>query len=331
MMTAACVIPLFVIGLEKLSASTKNAAYDPLVMFLIAFTVGVMLVATSFSIISHQSKKLSIASLGILTVVVGTLAFFLGASPSSLLLYLSFIPVGITVSLCLTSEYEKAHTVVAAATVFASVLILAFLLEHYAAYGEITARSIEHFIDAVKQEFISVTSEIDYTALGLSVTDISESFDSVIYMMPAIVVIIASVISYICVSLSRVLLLGHGASSEKLKRWPLKMSRMASVVFLISFLIIMLSGAKSVNVADTSALNLMLMLTPGFFIIGVRSSVIHLRRSGFFGMIFMAIIFFTTIKYPPLFLMIVAASGALDNLFPSFREALYGEGSKNQN
>jgi hypothetical protein len=331
MMTVACAIPLFIIGLEKLSAFTKNTTYDPLVMFLIAFIVGSMLVATSFSIISYYSKKLAAILLSILTIAVGTLSVFLGVSPSSLLLYLSFIPVGIVISLCLVSEYEKAHTVVAAAAVLVSVLILSFLLAHYSAYGEVSSRSLTHFVSAVKQEFVSVTSEIDYESLGLSVTDISESFDSVIYMMPAIIIIFASVISYICVSLARVLLLGHGASSEGLKHWPLKMSRMASAVFLISFLIIMLSGAKSVNVTDTSALNLMLILTPGFFLIGIRSSVIHLRRSGFFGMIFMALIFFTTIKYPPLFLMIVAASGALDNLFPSFREALYGEISKSKN
>lgn len=331
MLIVACAISIFVIVLSKVSTNVQVLPYDPTILFLLSFIVGTMLTAVSVSIIMDQSKGLAIISSVVSMTVIWVCAFLLEASPTITLLCLSAIPVGITVALCFLGECEKAHTVTATATVFAIALISAFLIDHYASYGEISTASFTHFFDTVKQSFISAFSEINYEALGLSLSDLSESFDALIPVLPSVVVIIVSIVAYISVSLARSILLGQGALSESLERWPLKMSRMASIVFLIAFLIISLSDSKGASLTVTSALNIMLILTPGFLLIGIRSSVIHLKRSGFFGMIFIAMILFTSLRVPSFLVIIIATLGALDNLFPSFRASLYGEDLKKQN
>ena len=124
------------------------------------------------------------------------------------------------------------------------------------------------------------------------------------------------------------LILGQGAISDSLTRWPLKMSRLASLVFITALIFSMLSFSGTGETLIITMYNLMLILSPGFFLIGIRTSLMHFRRPSLFTIIFGVIVLVSCLNNPILLVLLVASSGALDNLFPGVRAILYGEHPK---
>ena len=77
--------------------------------------------------------------------------------------------------------------------------------------------------------------------------------------------------------------------------------------------------------------NILLILCPGFFLIGIRTSLLHFRHPSLFSVILGIILLVSCLNNPLLLVMLVASTGAFDNLFPSVRAILYGEYTKKSN
>ncbi len=328
MTVAACALSTLNIFMEKMYAGAKTLPYDPSMLYLLTFAVSGVLLACALTVLSHESKHSMwvVSLISAFTVVSAHIA--LSASPADILLALAFIPSAVVISSCISGGCEKAHTVVANAVVLGLVFFLSALLEHYSAFGEVSARSVAHTANVIRESFLSIYSMYDYTSLGLTLAQITEAFNAVVLLTPALFCAFAAVISYIEITIARPVILGQGISSENLKHWPLKMSRLASLVFLAAFLMMALSISDDSNTFFTTMINLMLVLLPGFFLIGIRTSILHFRRPGLFGMIFGIFIIITCIQNPAMFFILVATIGAFDNLFTTFRARLYGETRK---
>ena len=121
------------------------------------------------------------------------------------------------------------------------------------------------------------------------------------------------------------MILGQGAHSEKLERWPLKMSRLASVIFIIALIFSMLTFSGTDRSVILTMYNVMIILMPGFFLIGIRTSLLHFRRPSLFSIIIGLFVLVSCFSNPILIVFILASMGALDNLFPMVRAILYGE------
>jgi hypothetical protein len=307
----------------KLSAYT----YNPITLYAITFSVGTALFACAFAVIANRSKKLSVVVAAVSAALVAAVSFILGASPVQMLFALAFIPSGIIISLCISKGCEKAHTVVGNAVMTALVFILGSVIYIHSSLGEVTGKSLTFIVNVFRMAFIDFYRQ--YTAgTPLVQIDAGETFDMFVAITPALFCIVAVLISYITVTISRALILGQGAVSDSLTRWPLKMSRLASVIFIIALLISMLSFSGTSEAVIISMYNLLLILTPGFFLVGIRTSLLHFRRPSLFSIIIGVIVIVSCLNNPLLLVMLVASTGAFDNLFPGVRAILYGEYTK---
>lgn len=327
----SCALSVFCVFMENVYAPKLSVyAYNPVTMYTLALLVSSAFFACAFAVIANRSKKLSALAAVISAVVVASLSFLFGASPVQMLLALAFLPSGIIVSLCISRGCEKAHTVVGNAVVLALTLALAFIISIYSSLGEVTGKAISFIVNIFRQAFVDFYGQYSASS-ALAGIDIEATFDMLVAILPAFFCIIVTIASYITVTVSRALILGQGAVSDSLTRWPLKMSRLASVIFIIALIISMLSFSGTSEALIISMYNLLLILSPGFFLIGIRTSLLHFRRPSMFSLILGIIVLVACLNNPLLLVMLVASTGAFDNLFPSVRAILYGEYTKKSN
>ena len=324
----SCVLNVFCVFMENVYAPKLSVYnYNPITLYAITFSVGSALFACAFTVMASRSKKLSVLIALMSASLVAGLSLVLGASPVQMLFVLAFIPSGIIISLCISKGCEKAHTVVGSAVITALVLILGSVIYIYSSLGEVTGRSLTFIVNIFRKAFVDFYGQ--YTAGSpLAQINVGEMFDMFIAITPALFCIVTALISYITVTVSRALILGQGAVSDALTRWPLKMSRLASVIFIIALIISMLSFSGTSETLIISMYNVLLILSPGFFLIGIRTSLLHFRRPSLFSIIIGVIVIVSCLNNPPLLVMLVASTGAFDNLFPGVRAILYGEYTK---
>ena len=313
---AACALSVLYVFTENIYAAKLTVyTYNPITLYILTFAAASALFACALTLIAYKSKKLSAIATLAVCVVASASVLALGADPIQLLLALAFIPSGIVLSACISNGFEKAHTVVGNAVIMACVFISAIAVYVYSTFGEITRRSIAYIVSVFREAFVSFYSQYSAQA-GLSGIDISATFDMLVIILPAFFCVFVSIVSYIVTTVSRAMILGQGAHSEKLERWPLKMSRLASVMLTFS------GTDRSVIL---TMYNVMIILMPGFFLIGIRTSLLHFRRPSLFSIIIGLFVLVSCFSNPILIVFILASMGALDNLFPMVRAILYGE------
>ena len=327
----SCVLSVFCVFMENIYVPRLSVySYNPITLYALTFLAGTAFFACAFAVTSNRSKMLSAVCTLISAVLVAAVSLVLGASPVQMLFALAFIPTGIIISICISRGCEKAHTVVGSAVISALVLILGSVIYIYSSLGEVTPKALTFIVDIFRKAFVDFYGQ--YTAgTALAGIDVGETFDMFMAITPALFCIVVLIISYITVTVARALILGQGAVSDSLTRWPLKMSRLASVIFIIALLISMLSFSGTSEVLIISMYNVLLILSPGFFLIGIRTSLLHFRRPSLFSIIITVIVIVSCLNNPLLLVMLVAATGAFDNLFPGVRAILYGEYTKRSN
>jgi len=324
----SCIISIFYIFAENIYAPKLTVyVYNPITLYVVTFMTSVVFFSCALAVISYKSKKLAAISVIAAIILVASVSLLLGASPEQLLLALAFIPSGTLLSMCISRGLEKAHTVVGNAVIIALVFAFASMIYIYSSLGEVSRATIAYIVNIFREAFVSFYTQ--YSAqTGITGIDVSATFDMFVAIFPAFFCVVASVISYITATLSRALILGQGAISDSLTRWPLKMSRLASLVFITALIFSMLSFSGTGKTLIITMYNLMLILSPGFFLIGIRTSLMHFRRPSLFTIIFGVIVLVSCLNNPILLVLLVASSGALDNLFPGVRAILYGEHPK---
>jgi hypothetical protein len=327
----SCVLSIFYVFMENVYAPKLSVyAYNPITLYALTFLASSVLFACAFAVIASRSKKLSVLTAVISAVAVAALSFVLGASPVQMLFALAFLPSGIIISLCISRGCEKAHTVVGSAVITALVVILGGMMYIYSSLGEVSGKALTFTVDIFRQAFVDFYGQY-LSQPALAGIDVNATFDMFVAITPALFCIVVSIVSYISVTLSRALILGQGAVSDSLTRWPLKMSRLASVVFIIALVVSMLSFSGTSEAVIISMYNVLLILSPGFFLIGIRTSLLHFRRPSLFSIIIGVIVIVSCLNNPLLLVMLVASTGAFDNLFPGVRAILYGEYTKKSN
>ena len=322
---AACALSIFYVFTENVyTTHTSLYTYNPITLYILIFSSSSVFLSSAITVLTYQNKKITVILAVIASVVISGASIALGASPMQLLLALACIPSGTIISMCISSGFEKAHTVVGNSVIIAIVLVFASTIYIYSSFGEVSRRSIAYIVNVFREAFVSFYGQYSLQT-GLSGIDISATFDMFIVILPSFFCVLVSVISYIVTTVSRALILGQGAQSEKIARWPLKMSRLASVVFITSLIFAMLSFSGTNEYLILTMYNVMIILTPGFFLIGIRTSFMHFRRPSFFSIIFGIFMLISCFSNPILLILLIASMGAFDNLFPSVRAILYGE------
>ncbi len=332
MSLAACALSVLGILIKSYYADASVLPYDPSMLFLLSFISGSMLLASALTVLSVGGKRFlftAVASLSALTV--GAVHVLLGAPFAETLLSLTFVPSAVVLATCMKNGCEKTHTVVANAVILSLTGLFSLLLTLYETFGEISAKSVGVISKHLEDTFNAVYSTYGYEAAGLTSSQMAELFDLAVVMIPAALIALVLLLSYIEATITRLVVLDRGVCKDEIGHWPLKMSRLSSVVFLLCFVIVAFGLFRSSAVLYMTAASLLIILTPGFSLIGLRSAPSRFKRGGLFGMVFILFILIYGMKNPAILFLLVSVSGAFDNLFAPFRERFYGEKKEKNN
>ncbi len=313
--------------------SQINTSYNPTTLYLVIFVTGTMLFSCALTLLANENRKLILPISIVSAIVTSATVYFISFSFTETLLSLAFIPCSIVISLAILNGCEKAHTVVGGAVALASVLISAGIIFLYENFGEVSMPIISYLADLGRSAFADFYEAYPMTIQSelIESIDFTVLFDTFLLILPSFFCAAVSVISYIAVTLSRALIVGQGAVSDNIAKWPLKMSRLASLIY-IAVILITVTSATTASISTLSVLyNLIIVFLPGFFFIGIRTTILHFRRPSFFSLVFGIFVLMSFISNPAVLILLVACSGALDNLFSNVRAAIYGETPKNRN
>ena len=326
MSLSACLLSMLSIFAKRFYDGASALPYDPSMLFLLSFVTSSMLLACALTVLACKNKRILFIMTTVMsaTVVCAT-HILLGASAAETLLSLAFVPSSAVLALCIKNGCEKTHTVVANSVILSLVFVFALLLGLYEIFGEISTETLAHIKLYIKESFDAIYSSYDYTALGITSAQISDMFETTVLMFPAIACALICALSYIQATLTRLLVLDRNVCNAEIGHWPLKMSRLASVAFLFTFVAVAFGIGQGSTLFYITAANLMIVLTPGFLLIGIRSAPSRFKRPSLFGMIFGILILIYCIQNPAILLLVFSISGAFDNLFSAFRERFYGE------
>lgn len=331
MTASSCILSLLGILAKRVYANANTLPYDPSMLFLLSFIASSMLLSCALTVLACKGKRnLYIITALTSAAVICTSHILLGACTAETLLALAFVPSGVTVSLCIKSGCEKTHTVVANAVVISLVFVLSFLLGLYEAFGEISLDVLENLKQYVRETLETVYKSYEYAGLSFTSSQISDIFNLAVLLLPSTVCAVISVLSYVEATLVRLIVLDRRIDKAEITHWPLKMSRLSSLVFLFAFIVFVFGIGQKSTLFYMTAANLMLALVPGFLLIGIRSAPSRFKRPSLFGIIFGIFLVIYCIRNPIILVLMLAVSGAFDNLFSAFRERFYGEKKENK-
>jgi len=326
MTVVSCALSVLGVLMKSFYADAEILPYDPSMLFILSLITGSMLLSCALTVLLSKGRYvLYLITLALPLVFSCSVHVLLGASAAETLLALAFVPSAAVVSLCMSSSCEKTHTLSANAVVLMLTLLSALALSHYESFGEISAASLGAVKSSLLSSFEEVLETYSYAGLGITQAQLHEVFELSVLLTPAFAIALVSILSYIEITLTRILVLDRDVCKEGLTHWPLKLSRLASVIFLVSFLIFVFAVSDEKKILVMTGANLFIALLPGFFLLGLRAAPSHFKRPGLFGILFWILIIMYCIRNPAILLMIFAVMGAFDNLFKAFRERFYGE------
>jgi len=117
-------------------------------------------------------------------------------------------------------------------------------------------------------------------------------------LLPAIIICSANLFSYLTSAILMFVMNRFGAAqtvfTKENKGWPLRLSPVSAVVFCISYLLSVLFRSDALGTVSIVAVNLLIILTPGFSMVGFKDVIRRIRdntESGYSPFYLVALIF----------------------------------------
>ena len=285
--TAICIKRFFILAVLAVLASFVISLTGSTVA--LATAIGpIFSIALISTVISRRNQNTVLPAI-IIPIICYGLALTITADFISALLSLCTAPVAITLGIANKRGASKSSATLAGTIAMSVISIVAITAAIYVTYGSL---SIE-MIRAASSDFATALNdycELAISAAGNAITPeikqiISASTDTVINMIPGIIVASAYVTSYICQSASVSL-------SDRIGEEPPKDNYIAAdvctaAVFIVAYIFSFSSGASSgISIESVVGSNLALMLTPCLFVVGLRSLKMMPYKLGIIGLLF---------------------------------------------
>ena len=285
--TAICIKRFFILAILAVMASFIISLTGSTVELATALGP-IFSIALTSTVMSRRERSAVIPAIMIPVMSYG-FALSLTADFIIALSSLCTVPVAIAMGIANKRGASKSSATLTGTIATSIISIAAITLGIYATYGSISVETIK----TASNDFAKVLydyCEAAISAAGNVITPeikqiISTSTDTIINMLPGIIVASAYVASYICQSMTVSL-------SEKIGEEPPKDNYITAdvctaAVFLLAYVFSFSSGASSgISIESVVGSNIALMLTPCLFIVGLRSLKMMPYKLGFIGILF---------------------------------------------
>jgi len=263
-------------------AFTLTSAVDTVGMFSF-FGTALASAVLAFGLLASRSPLVcfgAVGAFGSMLLITQNLALSLSA--------VMYLPVSFVLVLLTMRSARRSETVVSMSVVlFAEVML--FALVSLGLTSEISYDSIIKYFESM---FDPVRGVLENSSLYNAEGEIvylytAEQVDAVIsYMMrfmPAILICAINAYTYFISSVYHALVRRANAirrvNGRETADWKLRLSPVSAVVFIVSYLITVLFGG-SMTALEAAALNLVVILVPGFAMIGARTVIAKLKKRG---------------------------------------------------
>ncbi len=206
------------------------------------------------------------------------LAFGLTGDPIRALSILAFVPVAAVLALALHFRFSRTASI--AAVSVAIFVCAALALMFISPYKEnlLSSEFIDNFIathrELLTTELMSMADSAEFSSVLGNVTqdDIASLTNTFLRLLPAILVVAVETVAYFAC------LIAVSLRSSQLPEHPLppkclafRMSAVSAVLFLVSFVLLLLPTGNSdaIGIVLVTAMNLVLILMPGLAVCGV--------------------------------------------------------------
>lgn len=292
--------------------------------------VTVSLVAVLFGgalggyVLLHFRTKPVHLSLLAVPVLTWGLTFLATSDPMRGLLTLLPLPLAVVLALLVSRCSRCTEATVAGAAAMACTLALALVLTLAATgrlHGNILGTLAEEVRVGLVRSFTELRTAYEEAGLSYNITDvsISNSATVLVNLIPALFLILCSVISFLCYRVFvRVVV-----SFDEIHRMPRRIleftvSPATAVLFLAVFVISLFAGSSHASFASVVLQNLYLVLEPGLIVVGFSSLFGRGAASSCLSVLILFGLLFTLFTNPGTGLTLAAFYGALSILATRF-------------
>ncbi|MDD4772665.1 MAG: hypothetical protein PHZ09_03580 [Eubacteriales bacterium] len=285
------------------------SAFSPLSAFGLIFTA---VAAASAAFVCGSVGSLLPLLTGI--AAYGLALFFFG-NPVRALTACAFVVCALVMNEARRRRLPRTKTVLAISAAYGTGGIIYILLALTVNWGGLSAAAFTAVYDA----FISGIVE-SFASVGFSEDIIDTLIEYLLVLSPSLSICLLFIVGYLTtvfyMTLHRVF------RSEPAAAWRIEMSMVSAVVFFVSYAIIAVLSTSKINAVSLAAENIIIILTPGLAIIGIRRTIAGLKTGvGRFRPVLTGIIVLFLIFYNiSLFVIIISLLGAADTLANGIRK-----------
>ena len=285
--TAICIKRFFVLAILAIMASFVISLTGSTVALATALgpIFSIALIAT---VMSRKGCRAIIPAIVIPIMTYG-LALTLTADFILALSSLCTLPVAIALGIANKRGASKSSATLTGTVVMSIISIAAIALGIYATHNSLSIEIVKTASNDFAKAFYDYC-EVTIRAAGNEITPeikqiISASTDTVINMIPGIIVASAYVTSYICQSMA--VSLSDRIGEDAPKDNYITADVCTAAVFILAYVFSFSSGASSgISIESVVGSNIALMLTPCLFVVGLRSLKMMPYKLGFIGLLF---------------------------------------------
>lgn len=197
-----------------------------------------------------------------------------------------WIPCALLLAILLARGANRVTAICAVSAMLVAVSAVPLLIQLYSEYGELSAATFTAFFSDLRAEYLQAYLDSLFLLPEKMQATMTEElfhtvFDTIISLLPAILVITTNSIAFFAHMLSLTVCRKTGYA----KRFPLKahlfiMSKVSAILFIITLLlpILGLGNSDNAQVITVAAENINLMLMPAFLLVGGFGVIAFFQR-----------------------------------------------------
>lgn len=193
----------------------------------------------------------------------------------------TFLPAGLALIFAVKKKFTLTATVITISASTAVYYLLYIIISIFVSYGAVNGEILESFRDEAITPFRELYRQMTTIKNGTEIrlyTDnqIEEIITATLRYIPAVVICVTNIISYISAVLYKGLakLFGKAKSRHIIpdKNWNLTMSVVSAYIYSAAYLIVIFGGSMNGTIISVPA-NILIILTPGFSYIGLKDLI----------------------------------------------------------
>ena len=240
-------------------------------------------------------------------------SFALSLDPIAAITSLEFVPVALILAYSFKKKHPRLTMITTAVLIIFELAFFALAL--YGTYGKLNAEVIRDFAvmlhESISDTVFETVSQAMPENIPISYDAISDMVAYLLVLAPAMTVTLYNIASYL-IQRTVIVIGRHAGAADAIypEACIFKLSRVAAILYVVSYLVSVFFAQETVSMIGAIAENLIIILTPGLALLGVKDFIKRRKERSlafpFFPVLGMAFLLFTV---PALFFGLAAFAG----------------------